>query len=90
VKKKPPACFDARTAVIALRTRRATHKPNNYTVVFPADWSKSQLLEYVRAVHPEDTARIVKWNEAYTVNDEVRLWMVNPRAFSNFKKGILK
>lgn len=73
-----------------MRIRKGNYIPVRNTIVFPADWSKSQLLDYVRAVHPEETARIVKWNEVLDKTGHARLWMVNPRAFSNFKKGTLK
>jgi hypothetical protein len=57
------ACFPARTAVIALKKKDPAYKATNYTLVFPVDWTKKQLLDYVRAVHTESTVRIVKWQE---------------------------
>jgi hypothetical protein len=88
--ERPSACFPARTAVIALKKKDQAYKATNYTLVFPADWTKKKLLDYVRAVHIESTVRIVKWEETAGMNDEALLWMTNPRAFSNYKKGILK
>lgn len=91
---KTAACFPARTAVIILRSKkdaRQWEKPDTkYTVVFPEDWTKAQLLEYVRAVHPDNTAKIFSWNESRTANDKPKLWLTNPRAFENYKKGVMK
>lgn len=85
----PAACFPVRTAVIALRTR-GNYSSTNYTVAFPEEWTKKQLLDYVRAVHPNETAKIVQWNESRSAKDKPRLWLANPRAFVNFKKGEMK
>jgi hypothetical protein len=88
--ERPSACLIARTAVISLKEKKPGYKPTNYTLVFPEEWTKSQLLEYVRAVHPEKTAKIVKWNEVYTAKGAPVIWLTNPRAFSNYKKGEMK
>lgn len=89
--EKVPACLHARTAVISLRKRGKDYLPDKYTITFPAKWSRSTLLDYVRKVHTEHTARIVKWNEAYSITTGMPLaWIVNPEAFTDFKKGELK
>lgn len=88
--KNLPACFIARSAVIALRKKDPEYGPTNYRLVFPTEWTKKQLLDYVRAIHTEATVKIVKWEHAHSAKGEPLLWLTNPRAFKNYKKGEMK
>lgn len=82
-------CLPARLVTISLRTR-GKDNATKYKVVCPEEWNKSQFLDYVRKVHPEDTARIVEWPEARTKQDDPKVWLSNPLSFENYKKGKLK
>lgn len=85
-----PHCLAARTAVIALRGRSERNvEPRRYRIVFPIGWSKSQLLAYCRAVHLDETVRLVEWHDLRS-DREPRTWLANQAAFSDFKHGTMK
>jgi hypothetical protein len=80
-------CLQAREVTIALRFRRGEPKPKRFTLVVPAHWTKAALLRYVRAEHPDETARIVQWNPSAD-GWEPRIWMPNPTGFRDYIHGL--
>lgn len=73
------ACIPGREVDIELRVKGTT-KIRWASVVCPAKWKRSQLLRYVRAEHPGESVRIVKWHPYNEVGGGIypRLWIVSP------------
>jgi hypothetical protein len=69
----------ARQVDIQLRNKKydMTH---DASVICPSRWSKSQLLDYCRACHPNETVKIIQWHDVGSDEDPwgVRFWLVNP------------
>ena len=93
-------CIAARIAIIALRLTERSAKRTNlpswraetrlYTLVFPATWSKTNLLNYVRQEHPNQTVRIMEWGHQGKADQpwETALWLANPKGFFNYVRAI--
>lgn len=81
-KKKLPGCLPARRVKVELKLKTGGGAERHW-VVIPEDWTRSQFLAYVRGVHIHETARILEWRDSSD-------WVANPRAFANFKTGVLR
>lgn len=80
-------CMRARH--VTIRLRRKHGEPIDYTtdIVVPAGWKRATLLRYVRASHPEETAKIVEWHDSGGWTTAA--WLPNPSAFSDYRRGVL-
>jgi hypothetical protein len=91
--KNIPGCFPGREAEISLLRKGddpAETEPDRYNVICPADWTQRQFLDYCEAVHSNEVVEIIRWHDVDDKNGDPRVWITNPRAFSNYKKGVMK
>lgn len=79
-------CVEGRLVRLAFRDRRS-RKVREENVIYPAFWSKGNVLASARDAHPESTVRLIWWAPfSETEGFDPTFWIVNPRKILEYSR----